>query len=111
AVVVRDLRVEHAAYGEGRVGVRVVLHDVDAVGAGRRRALVVAEYLPGVGVEGQRHVDVDPGAVGQVEQRVRPVRATRQRTDRGPGGGLRALDDLVGQVLDVVQAVLTAERE
>ena len=42
---------------------------------------------------------------------MRPVGATRQRTDRGPGGGLRALDDLVGQVLDVVQAVLTAERQ
>ena len=68
-MVVRQFGVEHGAHGERRVGVGVVLDDVDAVRAGARRALVVDEDLAGVAVDGDRADDVDLAAVGEVEHR------------------------------------------
>ncbi len=110
AGVVRHLGVEHGAHREGRVGVGVVLHDVDAERAGARRALVVDEDLAGHRVDGDGDGDGDLRAVGEVDHRRRPHGAGRQGADRSAGGLLRAADDLVGQVLDVVEPVGVHQR-
>ena len=89
---------------------RVVLDDVDAPRAGFRRAGVVDGDLAEVGVDGERTHDVDAAAVGEVEQRARVVGAGRELLDAGAGRRLGAADDLVGEVLDVVEAVLVAQR-
>ena len=111
AVVVRQVGIEHRAHGERRVGVGVVLHHVDAVRAGVARAGVVDEDLALLGIDGDGAHDVDAAPVGEVELGRGVVRAGGQLGDRRPGGGLAALDDLVGERLDVVEAVARAEAQ
>ena len=101
--------VEHRPHRERGVGVGVVADHVDAPRAGVAGALVVHQDLPGVGVHRHLADDVDPAAVGQVEHRRRVVAARVELGDGGPGGRLGPLDDLVGQVLDVVEAVGVAQ--
>ncbi len=110
AVVVGDLGAEHRSHRERRVGVGVVLDDVDAPRAGLGRTGVVDGDLAEFRVDGEGTDDVDPAAVGQVEQRARVVGARGQLADPGAGRRLRSADDLVGEVLDVVEAVLVAQR-
>ena len=74
-MVVGDLRVEHGTHREGRVGVGVVLDDVDAPRAGVGAAGVVDGDLAGLGVDGEGADDVDAAAVGEVEHGVGAIGA------------------------------------
>ena len=53
--------------------------------------------------------DVHPASIGQVEHRRRAMAACVQFTDGGPRRSLGALDDLVGEILYVVEAVGVAQ--
>ena len=108
-MVVGDLGVEHRPHGEGGVGVGVVLHHVDAPGAGLARPVVVDGDLARGGIDLQRADHVDAAPVGQIEHGRGPVDGGLQGGDVGPHRGLGPVDDLVGQGLDVVQPVGVAQ--
>ena len=79
-------------------------------GLASRRPGVVDGDLAEFGVDGQGADDVDAAAVGEVEQARSSGTSRREFADAGAGRRLGAADDLVGEVLDVVEPVLVAQR-
>ena len=105
-MIVGDFRVQHAADGEGGVGVGVVEHHIDAPSAGGRGTFVIHMYPACVGGDGDSAADVYDFAVRQIQLGGGFVGACREVADAGAGGLFGADDYLVREVFKVVQAVL-----
>ena len=108
-MVVGEIGVERAPDREGRIGVGVVEHHVDAVRARLRRAGEVDQDVARVGIDGERALENDLGAAGNVEPALAAIGAALELADRVPRGALGPRDYLVRQRVDVVEPVPVAE--
>ena len=96
---------------EGRIGVGVVEHDVDAARGLRRRAGEIDQDLARIGIDGHGRFQRDDLSAGHIERAFATERAGLELGNRCAGRRLRARDDLVGQFLDVDETIALAHRD